>query len=115
MAKEFKANVGGKVSKDEAMTWIEKYDKEIRKDKDKDTRSIFYGKDMLLQILNGDGCTGITFFFALKNNEAVKKDTVQLVLVPTREDGSLIWADDATSKGGGMVAFDEGYPCPPYC
>ncbi len=73
------------------MSWIEKYDKEMRKDKAKDTKSIFYGRDALLKILSEDGCTGITFFLALKNNEAVKKDTVQLVLVPTREDGSLIW------------------------
>lgn len=118
MANEFKPNVGGKISKEEAMAWIEKYDKEIRKDKEKDTRSVFYGRDVLLKILSEDGSAGITFFLGLKFNEAVKKDTVQLVLVPTKEDGTLIWNDSDSAeakKPGGAVAFDGGYQCPPYC
>ncbi len=41
---------------------------------------------------------GITFFFALKQNEAVKKETLQLVLVPTREDGTFIWSDETTTE-----------------
>ena len=106
------------------MEWIEKYDKEMRKDKLKDTRSIFYGRDMLLRILSEEGSAGITCFFALRYNEAVKKETVQLVLVPTREDGTHIWAEDAgpakvkaigKGGGGGAVAFDGGLQCPPYC
>jgi hypothetical protein len=124
MAKNFKPNVGDKISKKEAMEWIEKYDKEMRKDKLKDTRSIFYGRDMLLRILSEEGSAGITCFFALRYNEAVKKETVHLVLVPTREDGTHIWGEDsgpAKIKGkgkadtGGAVAFDGGVQCPPYC
>jgi hypothetical protein len=117
MANEFKSNVGGKVSKKEAMEWIEKYEMEIRKDKAKDTKSVFYGRDVLLKILSTEGSAGITFFLGLKHNEAVGKDTVQLVLVPTREDGTLIWEDDdvASDLGGGLIAFDGGYGCPPYC
>jgi hypothetical protein len=116
MANEFKANVGGKVSKKEAMEWIEKYDKEMRTDKEKDTRSVFYGRDVLLRILSEEGSTGITFFFAMKYNEAVKKETLQLVLVPTRDDGTFIWPDDSAATGGGAAAaFDHGWPCPPYC
>ena len=117
MANEFKSNVGGKVSKKEAMEWIEKYDAEMRKDKSKDTKSIFYGRDVLLKILSEDGSAGITLFFALKYNEAVKKETVQLVLVPTREDGTHIWPETIRqlTVGGGAVAFDTGCQCPPYC
>jgi hypothetical protein len=116
MANEFKSNVGGKVSKKEAMEWIEKYDKEMRKDKSKDTKSIFYGRDLLLRILSEDGSAGITFFLALKYNEAVKKETIHLVLVPTREDGTFIWPADTTARGGDSgVAFDIGSLCPPYC
>jgi hypothetical protein len=124
MAKDFKPNVGEKISKKEAMEWIDKYDKEMRKDKLKDTRSIFFGRDMLLRILSEEGSAGITCFLALKRNEAVKKETVQLVLVPTREDGTHIWPDEtgpAKAKGkakaddGGAVAFDGGLQCPPYC
>ena len=125
MAKNFKANVGDKISKKEAMECIEKYDKEMRKDKLKDTRSIFYGREMLLRILSEEGSAGITCFFALRYNEAVKKETLQLVLVPTREDGTHIWAEDAgppkvmgkgkANDSGGAVAFDGGLHCPPYC
>jgi hypothetical protein len=120
MAKNFKSNVGGKVSKAEAMKWIEKYDKEMRADKSKDTRAIFYGRDMLLKILSEEGCAGITFFFALKHSEFAKKETLNLVLVPTREDGTQIWPEDksspaASAGGGGEFAFDSGTQCPPYC
>jgi hypothetical protein len=126
MAKNFKSNVGGKVSKKDAMEWIEKYDKEMRKDKSKDTKSIFYGRDVLLRILSEEGSAGITFFLALKHNEFANKETVNLVLVPTREDGTHIWPEDksgaetssraaSASGGGGEVAFDTGMGCPPYC
>lgn len=117
MANEFKSNVGGKVSKKEAMEWIEKYDKEMRQDKTKDTKSVFFGRDILLKILSEEGSAGITFFFALKYNESVKKETVQLVLVPTREDGTHIWPEEDAIRGGigGATAFDFGFPCPPYC
>ncbi len=118
MATEFKASVGKRVSKKEAKAWIEKYDQEFRKEKDKDTRSVFYGRDALLRILSEEGTTGITFFLALKYNEAVKKETVQLVLVPTKEDGKLLWPDDGDAQklsdieGG---AYDYGKNCPPDC
>jgi hypothetical protein len=119
MANEFKRNVGGKISKDDAMAWIEKYDKEVRKDKAKDTRSVFYGRDVLLKILSDESIAGITFFLGLKHNDAVKKETVQLIMVPTKEDGTHVWADDSAEAkagaGGGAVAFDGGYQCPPYC
>jgi hypothetical protein len=117
MANDFKPNVGGKISKDDAMAWIEKYDKEVRKDKAKDTRSVFYGRDVLLKILSDESVAGITFFLGLKYNDAVKKETVQLIMVPTKEDGTQIWADDSADAkiDGGAVAFDGGYQCPPYC
>ena len=124
MAKKFKPNVGNKISRKEAMEWIEKYDKEMRKDKSKDTKAIFYGRDMLLRMLSEEGSAGITFFFALRYNEDVKKETLQLVLVPTREDGTHIWPEEmapakgkvkSASIGGGAMAFDGGVHCPPYC
>ena len=117
MAKKFSSNVGTKISKKEAKAWIEKYDKEVRKDKKNDTKSLFYGRDALLKILSESGSAGITFFLALKYNKAIKKDTVVLVLVPTTEDGKLIWPDDAIAakSPGGAVAFDGPLPCPPYC
>ncbi len=48
------------------MDWIEKYDKEMRKDKSKDTKSIFYGRDMLLKILSDDDYRRNYFLLCLK-------------------------------------------------
>ena len=132
MPNDFKPNVGKRVSKKEAMKWIEKYDQEMRKDKATDTKSIFYGRDVLLRILSKEGSAGITFFLAMKYNEYAKKDTVQLVLVPTREDGSLIWPKEesetqakaltaaavestASLEGTEGGAYDNSITCPPYC
>lgn len=118
MAKKFKPNTGTKVTKKEAMTWIEKYDKELRKDKKKDTKSVFFGRDALLKMLSEDGSSGITFFLALRYNELLKKETVHLVLVPTKENGELIWPTDSASyksTGDPAAAYDHGLPCPPYC
>ena len=82
------------------------------------------GRDMLEKILSDKTISGITFYFALKHSEVVKKETVQLVLVPTKEDGTQVWADgDDAAKagpaagigGGEAVAFNGGTHCPPYC
>ncbi len=118
MAKNFKPSLGARVSKKDAMAWIEKYDKEMRKDKKTDTRSVFYGRNALLKLLSEEGSAGITFFLALKPNEKLKKDTVQLVLVATGEDGTLLWGEDSALQkggGGGAGTYDQAYPCPPYC
>lgn len=119
MAKKFKPTQGTKVSKKEAMSWIEKYDEVMRKDKKTDTKSVFYGRDALLRLLSEEGAAGITFLFALKPDSTTKKETVQLVLVSTMEDGTLLWDEQKISSkdgsGGGAGTYDSGLPCPPYC
>lgn len=117
MANEFKASVGSAMAKSEAQKWIDKYDKEVRKEKDKDTKSVFYGREILEKLLAQPGCAGISFFFGLKYSEHAKKDTVQLVLVGTREDGTLMWSDGAEGKDASntMITADSGTSCPPYC
>lgn len=116
MANGFKSNVGSKISKKEAEDWIAKYDSQLRKDKKLDTKSIFYGRDALLQLLSKEGSTGITFYLALKPNED-GKESVNLVLVATREDGTKIWDDDApvAKMAVASSAYDNGSTCPPYC
>lgn len=116
MSKPFDPNAGKEVSKSEAMTWIDKYDKEMRKDKDADTRSIFFGKDVLLKMLEGKSA-GISVFLGLKYSDDVKKEVVNLVLVPTTEDGTLMWGgvNASVQKDAPPASFDYGTPCPPYC
>ena len=92
------------VSKADALAWIEKYDSELRHDKNVDTKSIFFGKEILLELLSGDSA-GITFFLGLKHNDLAGKDVVNLVLVSTTKDGDLRWEKPA----------DFGLVCPPYC
>ena len=117
MANDFKPTVGSAITRAEANTWIDKYDKEHRKDKAKDTKSVFYGRDLIERILNQrKDVTGISFFLASKHNPWSGKDGIQLVLVGTLEDGTLLWPTDAAGKDGdGGTAGDNGLLCPPTC
>jgi hypothetical protein len=114
MANDFKPTVGGKVPRKEAEGWIKKYDDE-KKDKAKDTTSVFFGKDFLHEIMrNHPEAAGISFFFAKKYSEWAGKDIVDLVLVPRKEDGTLIWPHE-DGKDGGEAAYDNSRTCPPHC
>ncbi len=116
MAKPFSPEIGTEVSEAEAKKWIEKYDSQL-KDKGTDTRSVFFGRDILLNLLAQPGCSGISFMFAMKYSEYAKKEVVTLVLVGRTEDGRLLWPDDAAGKDAtrsGMTV-DSGTFCPPYC
>lgn len=117
MANEFKPTVGAEVPKGDALKWIEKYDKDIRKDKLKDTKSVFFGRDVIEQVLRQPGCAGISFFFGLKHNDYAGKDTTNLVMVATKEDGTLIWENTGgkDGSGGGSGTYDNALTCPPHC
>ena len=115
MANEFKPTIGGSVPRKDAEIWIEDYDKEHRKEKDKDTKSVFYGKDILLELLNQEGCAGISFFLASKHSDYAKKKVVQLVLVGRKEDGTLLWGSDTGKDGADPGTVDTGLTCPPVC
>ena len=114
MANGFKPDVGGPVPKIDAQKWIEKYDNDHHPDKNKDTKSIFFGRDILLKLLAQDGCAGISFFLAKKHSDFAGKETVNLVLVGTKEDGTLLWSSDGKDGDGGTTA-DNGSVCPPNC
>ena len=115
MQNPFDPSAGKEVAKSEAVAWIEKYDREMRRDKDTDTKSIFFGKDVLAKMLEGKSA-GITFFLGLKYSDDVKKEVVNLVLVPTSAEGTLLWeGTEASAQNSAGSAFDFGVPCPPYC
>jgi hypothetical protein len=125
MAKDFKPNVGKKTSKSNAEKWIKNFEKHFRKNPE-DTKSIFFGRDALLKMLAEDGSTGITFFLTYQPNPNFNgKETIQLVMVPTTEDGTLIWTSDdskataaATTSAQALtkdMSYDDGALCPPYC
>ena len=79
-------------------------------------------------MLAEDGSTGITFFFTYQPNPNFDgKETIQLVMVPTTEDGTLLWTSDDANKATSAAAstsaqaltkdmsYDDGALCPPYC
>jgi hypothetical protein len=113
---KFVPSVGTPITREEAREMINKYDNEHRKDKEKDTKSIFYGRELIETILKQD-VAGITFFLGSKPNLWAKKDTVQLVLVGTQEDGTLLWPSATSGKDmpDGGTAGDNGLSCPPSC
>jgi len=116
MANDFKPTIGSKVLRSEAEKWIKKYDDEKRKEKKKDTKSVFFGKDVLEAMMKGNGAAGISFFFGTKYSAEAGKDVDTLVLIPTKEDGTLIWAKEVGGKDGEEeFAMDEGKRCPPDC
>ena len=114
---KFPASAGSAITREEAREMINKYDKEHRVDKEKDTRSVFYGRELIETILGPKEVTGITFFLGSKPNLWAKKDTVQLVLVGTTEDGTLLWPSATSGKDmpDGGTAGDNGISCPPTC
>src|SRR5688572_16857125 len=114
MANDFKPTIGKKVLKTESLKWIKKYEDDHRKEKTKDTKSVFYGKDVLQKIIDTPGATGVSIFLALKHSDHAKKDVVSFVLVPTKEDGKLIWVTDG-DKDGETYGWDDGRVCPPDC
>jgi hypothetical protein len=117
MAQEFNPNQGGKVPKADAEKWIEKYDREHRKDKGKDIKSVFYGKEFINKIFaENPQAAGISVIFGKKLNEYSGKDDMALVLVPTTEDGKLLWPTMTNGKDGSeAAAYDKAITCPPYC
>jgi hypothetical protein len=116
MANDFNPNVGEKIKKEDAKKRIEKYDKEHRKDKAKDTKSVFMGRDNILKILKDPKCAGISFFLTSNYSEFAGKDVVDLVMVGTQEDGQLLWPDDTASLNDtDNGSYNTGKVCPPTC
>jgi hypothetical protein len=114
MANDFKPTIGGKVLKSDADAWIKKYDDE-KKDKGKDVTSVFFGKDFLMEIIRTHPeAAGISFFYCKKHSSYAGKDVVDLILVPRKEDGTLIWPHE-DGKDGTPAAYDNGKTCPPTC
>lgn len=119
MANEFKKDIGKSISKKQAKEWIAKFAKE----RQKDTGSVFYGRNCLEEILKDQTLSGITFFFARKKNKE-GREYDDLILVGTKEDGTLVWNDEQpnlrssasiTTTDAGSGTYNEGKTCPPHC
>ncbi len=115
MANEFKRDIGKRVPKSDAKKWIEKYDNERKKD----TTSVFYGRDAIENILADQTVTGISFFFCRKPKKDSIGDIDDLVLLGTKEDGSVVWGTDPEATSSNTAdktgAYNNGLTCPITC
>jgi hypothetical protein len=116
MAKEFKPTAGAKGPKAEAKIWIKEYDDKKRKDKKKDTKSVFFGKDFINSIFSENPeASGISFYFATKYSAEAGKDIDTLVLLPTKMDGTIMWSTDPTLTETEEYGWNDGDRCPSNC
>lgn len=116
MANDFKPTVGSPISRAEAEAWIENFDKERKKD----TKSVFFGREAIEAILSDTRAAGISFFFVRKEDSKTKKHIDDLVMVGRMEDGTLLWDAPpselrAAKLSGTSQTYDGGHTCPPYC
>lgn len=114
MPNTFPPDTGERISVLEAKEMIKKYDDEHRLDKNKDTSSVFFGKDSLLQlIVNNPEASGVRFYLA-KAQTTDGVGEVTLVLVPLKEDGTEIW-DAKNMAAASEGPLNRGLHCPPVC
>jgi len=110
---KFSKKVGKNIPNSQATTWINNYQK-----KHKDgIHAYFYGTEIIHKILSHPEAVGMRIYLGYSHDDETKKETLQMVLVGAREDGSNIWSDtslDTPGDGHGSAA-DNGTPCPPYC
>ena len=79
-----------------------------------EVRAHFFGKQILMNILNEPGCVGIRFYHAIDD-----KGQKTLVLVGADAKGVSIWSSSKAAKGKlkavRPLGGDQSFPCPPYC
>ena len=117
MAENFDPKDGGKVPLADAEKWISQFDDDERRDKEKDTISVFFGKEFLKSIFEeAPECAGISFFLSKKHSDFAGKAVMNLVLIPRKADGTLIYSNMSEGKDAAIqYVWDSGKVCPPTC
>ncbi|GAB3819679.1 hypothetical protein [Pontibacter rugosus] len=99
---KYNGTEGAPIDLKEAAKWTKNYrDKEKETENGEKIKAHFFGRDILLKILEQEDCMGIRMYYA-KNDEGKK----QLILV------------GATSEGDDMITgtiADKSHICPPDC
>ena len=92
----FNGTEGGAISLQDGASLTREY----RKKNPNETKGHFFGKDILLQIINQEGCMGIRMYYGI--GESGQKELV------------LVGADANEDDMTGLVA-DLSLPCPGLC
>lgn len=87
---------GEQITLEEAIEMTSAY----REENPDETKAHFFGKEILEQILNQDGCEGIRMYYGIDSD-----GEKQLVLVGVTEEGLDLKE----------LCVDRSYPCPEYC
>lgn len=112
MANEFKPTVGTPISVKVAKERIEKFKKERKKD----TESVFFGRDAIEGILADPRAAGISMMFCRQYDDKQKKDIDDIILVGRMEDGTLLWEEtQSLSVTETTGPINGALTCPPTC
>jgi hypothetical protein len=93
----FTGTEGEEISLETASAWTANF----RSEHPYSIKALYYGRNILLDMLDQENCVGLRFYFAI-DSEGAK----QLVIVGVDADGNDLY--------NGIVA-DRGKPCPTYC
>lgn len=75
-----------------------------------DLLSHYFGREILDQILQQRGCTGIRVYHAIND-----KQEKQLMVVGVDNKGSNMLPASSSLAPGDMSIMDNSWPCPPIC
>lgn len=105
--------IGKKMKRNAAKKWLKRWENEHGSDA---TRGWLYGKEVINELLNYDGCEGIWFFKGIADDNSER-----LVLFPADANGDVL---DKNLRSLGAAASEEdeldqpadnGQECPPNC
>lgn len=102
----FNSEVGDPIDLETAKLWASNY----RGKNQGETRSHFFGLEIIQQILNESGCVGIRIYYAID-----EKGEKKLLLVGVDAEGKDILPTTTLLEGDGNIIADFSYPCPTYC
>ena len=94
----FNGSEGSPIDRNTAAAWTKNY-REAAPD---GLHGHFFGRELLTKLLNQEGCTGIRFYYGLRD------DVPQLLAVGADQEGN-----DQLDPTHHVV--DDSKPCPPYC
>jgi hypothetical protein len=106
MEYKFNGTEGKPIPQETAKQWSENYQKK----NPGETKSHFFGRDIIEKILAEDGCMGIRIYYALDDN-----GQKQLLLVGADSEGNNLLPSEKSSSGDPNTIADVSFPCPSFC
>lgn len=106
MANSLNPKIGSAIPAEQGKEWIKRY----QDNNPGAVKAIFYGSDILQQILAQKDCVGIRIYNAIADD-----GTPNFVLVGAKENGNNIWPSASADSTPDGILGEQGRPCPPGC